>query len=160
MRRSDVSDAIFSILTSHHRIVHYNQNQTGPGGFQRSERNCVYVVSLSHQSLLSGEVDRVCQGEEFSEEQQRLLDNERLARLTEIALAASEGKKSKPTVHGVEPLMGSKFWASGDDDDDSSDVDELNSPMLLKEALEAGFTIKQLYQAESELTSPAILPML
>jgi hypothetical protein len=88
-------------------------------------------------------VDRVCQGEEFSEEQQRLLDNERLARLTEIA---SEGKKSKPTVHGVEPLMGSKFWASGDDDDDdSSDVDELNSPMLLKEALEAGFTIKQLY---------------
>jgi hypothetical protein len=119
MRRSDVSDAIFSILTSHHRIVHYNQNQTGPGDSSGdlqasgasprkpwSERNCVYVVSLSHQSLLSGEVDRVCQGEEFSEEQQRLLDNERLARLTEIALAASEGKKSKPTVHDVEPLMG------------------------------------------------------
>jgi DNA-binding transcriptional MerR regulator len=51
-----------------------------------------------------------------------------------------------------------KFWASGDDDDSSSyseDKDD-SSLTLTKEALDAGFTIEQIKQAEEELSSPRL----
>jgi hypothetical protein len=66
---------------------------------------------------------------------------------------AGEGTRPRPHVHGVEERWRSKFWASDNDDDPSveSDADDIATPMLVGEALVAGFTVEQLHQAEDEL---------
>jgi hypothetical protein len=80
-----------------------------------------------------------------------------MVRITDISLLAGDGTHPRPHVHGMEPSWGSKFWASEEDDELSlkSDDDDITSPTLVTEALEAGFTIDQIHQAEEELESPS-----
>jgi hypothetical protein len=86
------------------------------------------------------------------------LEKEQIARVANISFLARDGTHPRPHVHGVEPTWGSKFWASGEDDDSLlvSDDDDFTSPTLVKEAIEAGFTIEQVHQVEEELVSPAL----
>jgi hypothetical protein len=79
-----------------------------------------------------------------------------MARLIELSLMVSDGARTKPHVHGVEPRWGSKFWTNGDEDDSTvaSDDEDITSPTLVSEALAAGFTVDQIHQAEPELQPP------
>jgi hypothetical protein len=92
------------------------------------------------------------------EENRLLLDREKMARMTELSAMAATGNRLWPHKHGFEPGYGSKFWAGGDDDYSSSEsMDELNvsTPTLLREAVDGGFTLEQIRQAESELETPS-----
>jgi hypothetical protein len=97
------------------------------------------------------------QQEDEGEEDQIILEKERLSRVTEISLMAREGSRPGLHIHGVESPWGSKLWASGDDDASSvsSGDEDISSPALVSEALEAGLTMEQLRQAEEELSSPS-----
>lgn len=93
--------------------------------------------------------------DEGDEDWRRRCGREALSR--EVALAAASSSRPAP-VHGVEPLK-SKFWALGDNSDESDD-DEAgpatatpSTPVFINEALDAGFTIEQLAMAEHALDS-------
>jgi hypothetical protein len=87
------------------------------------------------------------------------LDRERMARAVEITATTGASRQQQDSVHGVEPGSLSHFWAMGASDDESEeeavDEDITLSTMLIREAMEAGFSMKQIQQAEEELTSPA-----
>jgi hypothetical protein len=109
-------------------------------------------------NAVAGESDSNQQRDEEAEEERRMLDREHLRRITEVSLIAGEGKgkHTKPHVHGVEPTWGSKFWASGNDDTstEASDDEDITTPTLMSESLEAGFTVEHLRQAEADLRTP------
>jgi hypothetical protein len=85
-----------------------------------------------------------------------MLGRESMARITDIAIMASEGTITRSHVHGVEPTFRSKLWASTDDDSSTgSEEDKATTPELVAEAIEAGFTVDQIRQAEAELESPS-----
>jgi hypothetical protein len=96
-------------------------------------------------------------GQDQKDEEERfMLDKERMARTTEIAITAGQRNTQRAHVHGVEQLQGSKFWDTGNEDDSSEESEtEEATPTLIREALEAGFTIEQLRQAEAELETPS-----
>lgn len=92
-----------------------------------------------------------------------MLRREQMARATEISLLTGQGKNPRPHIHGVEQVQGSKFQADGKDyssvestysSDESDEDEEASTPLLVKEALEAGFTVDQLSHAEAELGTP------
>jgi hypothetical protein len=63
--------------------------------------------------------------------------------MTDIAIMAARGTHLHSHIHGVEPVHGSKFWATEDDGYLSSNLEEENevaTPMLMTKALEANFT--------------------
>lgn len=74
-----------------------------------------------------------------------------------VAVAANAFIIPKP-IHGVQY---SKFWASSDYDSDSSleETSEeditVSTPVLIKEAAAAGFSLSDLQRAEQELQSPS-----
>jgi hypothetical protein len=61
-------------------------------------------------------------------------------------------------VTGVEPRSWSRFWAAGADDEESEEEaveeDNTSTPVLIREAMQAGFPIDQLPQAVEDLASP------
>jgi hypothetical protein len=93
-----------------------------------------------------------------SEEEGRILDKEKMARITELAMAASWRNCPRPHRHGVEPEFG-KFWAKEDDGDSSSESeeepDDASTPTLVDEAIQAGSFLDEIRQAESELDTPS-----
>jgi hypothetical protein len=95
--------------------------------------------------------------EDRDEEDEHILGMERLSRAMTISLLAGEGNQPRPHIHGVESGWGIKFWASGDDDASSMSSEEegLDSPALVREVIEAGFMVNQIYQTEQELSSPS-----
>jgi hypothetical protein len=74
-----------------------------------------------------------------------MLGRESMARITDIAIMASEGTITRPHVHGVEPSFRSKFWASADEDSSTDlEEDEATTLELVAEAIKAGFTVDQI----------------
>jgi hypothetical protein len=92
--------------------------------------------------------------DEEEEERRTLRETEHMARAVDLSIFAGEGKQPRPSVHGVEPTWGSKFWVAGDDDE-SSNEEETTTRTLVDEAIAAGFTIEQIRQAEDEQLYPA-----
>jgi hypothetical protein len=91
------------------------------------------------------------------EDEQHMLHREQMARVTDISMIAGQGKHEPPHVHGVEQWQGSKLWAIGEgysSVESDEEEDEAASPVLVQEALIAGFTIDQICQAEAELDTP------
>jgi hypothetical protein len=80
-----------------------------------------------------------------------LQETEHMARAVDLSILTGEGKHPRPHVHVVEPIWGSKFWASGSGDE-SSDDEEFASSTLVDKAIAVGFTIEQIQQAEGELS--------
>jgi hypothetical protein len=90
-----------------------------------------------------------------SEEEHRVLDQERMARTTETVTVVGQGNPRRVHVHGIKKWQGSKFWATGDEDDSSEESEnEEATPTLVNEALVTGLTIDQLRQVEAELDTP------
>jgi hypothetical protein len=90
-----------------------------------------------------------------SEEEHRVLDQERMARTTETVTVAGQGNPRRVHVHGIKKWQGSKFWATGNEDDSSEESEnEEATPTLVNEALVTGLTIDQLRQVEAELDTP------
>lgn len=89
-------------------------------------------------------------------EAERILDRVRLDRTTEVLTANSS--RPGPHVHGVEPRMGSRFWALDDNDSDSDEEsnESIDTPTIYQRAQEAGFTIPQVHLAEKELNTSSI----
>jgi hypothetical protein len=84
-----------------------------------------------------------------------MLDKECLARMTDLVIMAGQENNQRPHIHGVEPSYRSKFWATGDEDSsEESEEEKIKTPMLVREALAAGFTIAKICLAEAELDTP------
>jgi hypothetical protein len=90
------------------------------------------------------------------DEGRMMLDQERWARSIELTTVTATARLRRDTRHGVEPDYGSKFWATGNDDESGSESEEedISTPMLVKEALDAGFSVEQVRQAEAEIPTP------
>ena len=88
-----------------------------------------------------------------------------------VALAADATRRPKP-VHGVQRNIGksppvhaipSKFWGHEDDSEESEDEgpeemqSEPSTPEFIKDVLDAGFTLEQLFRAEQALASGNVL---
>jgi len=78
-----------------------------------------------------------------------------------VALAAEAFVRPKP-IHGVESRL-SKFWATNDTDSEASveeeivlEEDNMSTPEFIAEAAAAGFSMKELKQAEQELSSSQV----
>jgi len=87
---------------------------------------------------------------------------ERLSRAIEITHLSSPVTRSH--VHGVEDRIGTRFWARGSDPELEEETDEeseqednyesVSSPEFIRRAMELGFTVPELLQAENEMPSP------
>jgi hypothetical protein len=147
---------------------------TGPGRWPASCRSSmtksktrVRHLTLAPGSDLREAVDVGNQVKE-DDEYRRMLQREQMARATEISLLDGHGKHQKPHIHGVGHVKGPKFWAAGDDywsaesvfsSDESDEEEETLTPVLVKQALEAGFTVDQIRQAaEAKLDTPPTEP--
>ena len=96
------------------------------------------------------------------EEEERIIAEERLSRAIEITHLSSP--VTRPHVHGVEDRIGTCFWARGSDPELEEETDEeseqeddcesVSSPEFIRRAMELGFTVPKLLQAENEMPSP------
>lgn len=82
------------------------------------------------------------------------LASEQMARVCELVHAATP--KPRPSVHGVEDTMGSRFWALGVESDSDADAESnsdesMSTPDFIQQAQEVGFSFAQLIEAEEEL---------
>jgi hypothetical protein len=64
--------------------------------------------------------------------------------MIDISILSREGNHPRPHVHRVEPVWRSKFWASGEDDDSSTESEEEETLPLVNEVIAARFTIGHL----------------
>jgi hypothetical protein len=89
----------------------------------------------------------------------KILDQEQMARAVEITAMTSALWWRQYSIHGVEPGTWSQFWAmeAGDEEseEEAMEVDSPSMPVLIQEAMQAGFSIDQLRQAEEDLASLA-----
>jgi nitrogen regulatory protein PII-like uncharacterized protein len=85
------------------------------------------------------------------------LERERIARAIEIMTTTGASCRWWDSVHGVEPGPWSRFWVTGVDDVESEEEavkeDNTSTSVLIREAMDAGFSIEQLQQAAEELAS-------
>jgi hypothetical protein len=112
------------------------------------------LTTLAPTSSPAQEGDRPAE-----DETAKILDRERMARAVAITAATSACRRRLDSRHGVEPGTWSRFWATEEEDDDSEIESEedvnTSTPVLIREAVQAGFLIEQLWQAEEELASPS-----
>jgi hypothetical protein len=115
------------------------------------------TLRIQRLTLVPAQPPEIGNGSLEEDEAVKILDRERMARAVEITVTTGASRQRQDSIHGVEPGSWSRFWAMGASDDESEeavDKDSTLSPMLIREAMEAGFSTKQIQQAEEELTSP------
>jgi hypothetical protein len=95
------------------------------------------------------------EGRSVEDDAVKILDRERMARVVAFTTTTGACHRRLDSRHSVEPGPWSCFWVIGEDEDESEDDPEEDDntlmPVLIREAMQAGFLIEQLRQAEEEL---------
>jgi hypothetical protein len=116
----------------------------------------VRCLTLAPLSDLGVDRDDEASKEEDDHAQWRL-DREKLSRAIELSMAGGHRSTNR---HIVEPVFSSKFWARSiwdgssyelDDEGKSESEDDISTPTLFLEAHQAGFSLEQVLQVETEL---------